>query len=206
MHKGKWIKLDQVLANVREQLKAGNDSHNSIEATTGGLHPNPDIPVRIESSLMYTSSGTTYSSLCLTPLDIDALGEQVASTKVVSKLMHMKDKILDHMHELVIFCLSIDGNLLVTNKAAEALLGDSTPVVGRGIDWLKERWKVYEPDFSAEIPFERWGIYSLLTKGEIVRQTIGYYDPQGTAKIIELGGEPIRDDDGNLVAGSKCRD
>ncbi|KAF3934680.1 hypothetical protein ABW20_dc0104718 [Dactylellina cionopaga] len=105
------------------------------------------------------------------------------------------------MHELVVFCLSVDGNLLVTNKAAEALLGDSTPVVGRGIDWLKERWKVYEPDFSAEIPFERWGIYSLLTEGEIVRQTIGYYDPTGARKIIELGGEPIKDDNGKLVAG-----
>ncbi|KAF3235645.1 hypothetical protein TWF192_000671 [Orbilia oligospora] len=77
----------------------------------------------------------------------------------------------------------------------------STPEVGKGIDWLKERWKVYEPDFSAEIPFERWGIYPLLTEGRIVRQTIGYFDPTGARKVIELGGEPIKDDDGNLVAG-----
>ncbi|KAF3228618.1 hypothetical protein TWF191_002474 [Orbilia oligospora] len=160
----RWIKLDQVLANVREELKHGDDSHNCVEAAT------------------------------------NAEGEK-STTAVVPKLMHMKDKILDHLHELVIFCLSIDGNLLVTNKAAEALLGDSTPEVGKGIDWLKERWKVYEPDFSAEIPFERWGIYPLLTEGRIVRQTIGYFDPTGARKVIELGGEPIKDDDGNLVAG-----
>lgn len=197
--------MEQVLANVREELKAGDNSHNSVDASTSLAHPVADIPVRIESSIIRTSSGRLYSSLCLTPSDLDAEGERSKpTTTVVPKLMHMKDKILDHMHELVIFCLSIDGNLLVTNKAAEALLGDSTPVVGRGIEWLKERWKVYEPDFSAEIPFEKWGIYTLLTKGEIVRQTIGYYDPAGLPRIIELGGEPIKDDDGKLVAGSKC--
>ncbi|KAK6518951.1 hypothetical protein TWF281_003642 [Arthrobotrys megalospora] len=196
----RWIKLDQVLANVREELKRGDASHNCVEAVTSGTHAKPNIPVRIESSLIQTSSGTTFSSLCLVPSETHAEAER-STTAVVPKLMHMKDKILDHMHELVIFCLSVDGNLLVTNKAAEALLGDSTPEVGRGIDWLKERWKVYEPDFSAEIPFEKWGIYPLLTEGVIVRQTIGYYDPTGAPKIIELGGEPIKDDDGNLVAG-----
>ncbi|KAF3916953.1 hypothetical protein AA313_de0203417 [Arthrobotrys entomopaga] len=192
----RWIKLHQVLANVREELKSGESSHNRVEATTDSNHPTPDLPVRIETSLLQTSSGKTYTSICLTPIDPHADGE-----RVVPKLMHMKDKILDHMHELVVFCLSTDGNLLVTNKAAEALLGDSTPVVGRGIDWLRERWKVYEPDFSAEIPFEKWGIYALLTEGVIVRQTIGFYDALGTPKIIELGGEPIKDDSGNLVAG-----
>ncbi|KAK6347584.1 hypothetical protein TWF718_005422 [Orbilia javanica] len=196
----RWIKLDQVLANVREELKRGDSSHNCVEASTSSNHAAPNTPVRIESSLIRTSSGTVYSSLCLAPSEVDAEGER-STTAVVPKLMHMKDKILDHLHELVVFCLSIDGNLLVTNKAAEALLGDSTPEVGKGIDWLKERWKVYEPDFSAEIPFERWGIYALLTKGVIVRQTIGYYDPTGAAKVIELGGEPIKDDNGNLVAG-----
>ncbi|EGX46305.1 hypothetical protein AOL_s00110g129 [Orbilia oligospora ATCC 24927] len=197
----RWIKLDQVLANVREELKRGDDSHNCVEAATSGIHAKPKTPVRIESSLIQTSSGRIYSSLCLIPSETDIEAEK-STTAVVPKLMHMKDKILDHLHELVIFCLSIDGNLLVTNKAAEALLGDSTPEVGKGIDWLKERWKVYEPDFSAEIPFEKWGIYPLLTEGRIVRQTIGYFDPTGARKVIELGGEPIKDDDGNLVAGS----
>ncbi|KAF3167228.1 hypothetical protein TWF751_008247 [Orbilia oligospora] len=196
----RWIKLDQVLANVREELKRGDDSHNCVEAATSGIHAKPKTPVRIESSLIQTSSGRIYSSLYLIPSETDIEAEK-STTAVVPKLMHMKDKILDHLNELVIFCLSIDGNLLVTNKAAEALLGDSTPEVGKGIDWLKERWKVYEPDFSAEIPFERWGIYPLLTEGRIVRQTIGYFDPTGAPKVIELGGEPIKDDDGNLVAG-----
>ncbi|EPS43517.1 hypothetical protein H072_2502 [Dactylellina haptotyla CBS 200.50] len=191
---------DLPLNLLDDELKTGDTSHNNVDAVTIGTHPEPNVPVRIESSVLRTSAGTIYTSLCLTPLGADADGER-NTTAVVPKLMHMKDKILDHMHELVVFCLSRDGNLLVTNKAAQALLGDSTPVVGRGIDWLKERWKVYEPDFSAEIPFERWGIYALLTEGEIVRQTIGYYDPQGQPKIIELGGEPIKDDDGNLVAG-----
>ncbi|KAK6495230.1 hypothetical protein TWF481_003256 [Arthrobotrys musiformis] len=194
------IKLDQVLANAREELKRGNASHNCVEAATSASHPKPNTPVRIEASLIKTSSGTLFSSLCLIPLET-AIEAEKSVTKAVPKLMLMKDKILDHLHELVIFCLSIDGNLLVTNKAAEALLGDSTPEVGKGIDWLKERWKVYEPDFSAEIPFEKWGIYTLLTEGVIVRQTIGYRDPTGAPKIIELGGEPIKDDSGNLIAG-----
>ncbi|RVD89312.1 uncharacterized protein DFL_000325 [Arthrobotrys flagrans] len=196
----RWIKLDQILAVAREELKRSNASHHRVEAATSGSHAKPNTPVRIESSLIQTSSGTVYSSLCLIPLETDVEAENFTPA-IIPKLMHMKDKILDHLNELVIFCLSIDGNLLVTNKAAEALLGDSTPKVGKGIDWLKERWKVYEPDFSAEIPFERWGIYALLTEGVIVRQTIGYYDPTGAPKVIELGGEPIKDDDGNLVAG-----
>ncbi|EWC45907.1 hypothetical protein DRE_04914 [Drechslerella stenobrocha 248] len=197
----RWIRLEQVLANVQEeQRKGGSAVDNGVEAVTSGSHTTPGIPLRIECSILRASSGTIYSSLCFIPLKPE-VGSLRSGTAVVPKLMHMKDKILDHLHELVVFCLSVDGNLLVTNKAAEALLGDSTPVVGRGIDWLKERWKVYEPDFSAEMPFEKWGIYTLLTEGVIVRQTIGYLDPRGVPKVIELGGEPIRDDDGNLVAG-----
>ncbi|KAK6335347.1 hypothetical protein TWF696_002127 [Orbilia brochopaga] len=196
----RWIKLEQVLANIQEQLKTGGDVDNGVDAITSKDHATPEIPVRLECSIMRTSSGSIYSNVCFLPSKAE-VGREKPKTAVLPKLMHMKDKILDHMNELVVFCLSVDGNLLVTNKAAETLLGDSTPVVGRGIDWLKERWKVYEPDFSAEIPFEKWGIYTLLTEGVIVRQTIGYFDPRGNPKIIELGGEPIKDDDGKLVAG-----
>ncbi|KAF3903416.1 hypothetical protein ABW21_db0203996 [Orbilia brochopaga] len=197
----RWIKLEQVVANIQDQLiKHDDDVDNGVDALTSKDHATPEIPVRLECSILRTSSGSVYSNICFLPSKAEVGGEK-PKTAVLPKLMHMKDKILDHMNELVVFCLSVDGNLLVTNKAADQLLGDSTPVVGRGIDWLKERWKVYEPDFSAEIPFEKWGIYTLLTEGVIVRQTIGYFDPRGNPKVIELGGEPIKDSDGKLVAG-----
>jgi len=160
----------------------------------------------VDISTVTTTSGNLYTNVALnfelstTARDLD--GELQDGNDVVDKIMHIKDKILDHMQELVVFCLTLDGNLLVKNKAAQYLLGDTTPVVGQGIEWLFQRWEAWEMDFSRKLPFEEWGIHRLLTKGEVVRQTFGCYSPDGSPKVLELGGEPIKDDDGKTIAGS----
>ncbi|KAI5785262.1 hypothetical protein FPQ18DRAFT_394847 [Pyronema domesticum] len=112
---------------------------------------------------------------------------------MISRVRRIKDLILDEM-EYCFIALSPDGDIVITNAATKAVLGQETlqASIGEGFEWIA-RLDIWRPDFSERLPFEEWALNRLITHHQPLTQVIGMYAGPYQL-VVELRGKCIWQD------------
>ncbi|KAI5817187.1 hypothetical protein BZA77DRAFT_367265 [Pyronema omphalodes] len=112
---------------------------------------------------------------------------------MIERVRRIKDLILDEM-EYCFIALSPDGDIVITNAATKAVLGQETlqASIGEGFEWIA-RLDIWRPDFSERLPFEEWALNRLITHHQPLTQVIGMYAGPYQL-VVELRGKCIWQD------------
>ncbi|KAF8248261.1 hypothetical protein K440DRAFT_642724 [Wilcoxina mikolae CBS 423.85] len=112
---------------------------------------------------------------------------------MMKRVAKIKDLILDEM-EYCFIALSPDGDIVITNAATKAVLGQETleASIGEGFEWIA-RLDIWRPDFSERLPFEEWALNRLITHHQPLTQVIGMY-AGSIPLVVELRGKCIWQD------------
>ncbi|KAA8908817.1 hypothetical protein FN846DRAFT_918415 [Sphaerosporella brunnea] len=131
---------------------------------------------------------TSHVEELLTDRGIGESGENM-----IKRVTRIKDRILDQM-DYCFIALSPDGDIVITNAATKAILGQETlkASIGEGFEWIA-RLDIWRPDFSERLPFEEWALNRLITHRQPLTQVIGMY--AGTIPlVVELRGKCVWED------------
>lgn len=104
--------------------------------------------------------------------------------------------------DIAIAGLATDGTLLVSNAAAERFFHFDESLAEEGMEWVGKRWRTWDENFERELSPEEVPLIRAV-RGEAVPDTnYGILLPDGSRRIVFMGGSPIYDTEGSLIGGT----